>query len=255
MTSVVNYTVTQGIPWERLIIVRDRRTHRIRRPIEAWARIKTNGSTVATITCNITSEGGIMLSLTKEETKDLPVGVLDYDVMATVSKKQSLVYGSLTTYPGVDTGETITQPVAKGTLTVSALNTVTSLEQEEQVELRFKKSQDFRVSYSWKDNAGDLVSIKDAYMQAKDSSGTTVLDIRWFSSIPSEGTVVALPGIQRGYLAPLEGVTMELHISDTNTVAAGTYSYDIFVQETSDDWTFFTGGTLVVEPVVSTRPA
>jgi len=255
MTSVVNYTVTQGIPWERLIIVRDRRTHRIRRPIEAWARIKTNGATVATITCNITSEGGIMLSLTKEETKDLPVGVLDYDVMATVSKKQSLVYGSLTTYPGVDTGETITQPVAKGTLTVSALNTVTSLEQEEQVELRFKKSQDFRVSYSWKDKAGDLVSIKDAYMQAKDSSGTTVLDIRWFSSIPSEGTVVALPGIQRGYLAPLEGVTMELHISDTNTVAAGTYSYDIFVQETSDDWTFFTGGTLVVEPVVSTRPA
>jgi hypothetical protein len=255
MTSTVKYTATQGIPWERLLIVRDRRTRRIIRPIEAWSRIKTNGYTVATINCEITSEGGILLSLTKEQTQDLPTGELQFDVIAKTYKRQSLVYGSLTTYPGRLTGEVITQPVAKGTINVSALNTITSMEQEEQVEIRFKKGQDYRSSYSWKDEAGVVVTVKDAYMQAKNGDGSLALDIRWFVTAPEEGTVIALPGIQRGYLAPFEGGTLELHISDTNTIQPGTYTYDIFVQEQSDDWTFLSGGTLIVEAVVSTRPS
>lgn len=255
MTSTVKYTATQGIPWERLLIVRDRRTRRIIRPIEAWARIKTNGYTVAPITCEVTSEGGILLSLTKEQTQDLPVGELTFDVIAKTYKRQSLVYGSLTTYPGRLTGEIITQPVARGTITVSALNTVTSLEQEEQVEIRFKKGQDYRSSYAWKDEEGTVLTVKNGYMQAKNTAGTVVLDIRWFSSTPSEATVLALPGIQRGYIAPFEGATFELHVSDTNSIAPGVYRYDIFVQELSDDWTFMSGGTMVVEEVVSTRPS
>jgi hypothetical protein len=91
-------------------------------------------------------------------------------------------------------------------------------------------------------------------MQAKNGDGSVALDIRWYSVTPAEEDIVALPGNQRGYLAPLEGVTMELHISDTNTIPAGVYRYDIFVQELSDDWTPFTGGTLVVEQSVSEKP-
>jgi hypothetical protein len=255
MTSYVKYTATQGIDWDRLVVVKDRRTRRVIRPIECWARIKTGDMTVAPIRTLVTSEGAILLSLTAEETKSLPVGELEFDVIAKHSKRQSLAYGSLTTYPGVFEGATITRPVASGIIKVEPLDTVTSLEQETQVEIRFKKGEDYRITYSWKDHDGDLVPIKDAYMQAKNGDGSTALDIRWFADTPNEDTVVALPGIQRGYLAPLAGVTMELHISDANTIAPGTYRYDIFVQELSDDWTPFTAGTLIVEQSVSTRPS
>ncbi len=254
MTDFVPYRVTQGIPWERLIVVRDQRTHRIIRPVNCWARIKTGELTVASITTFVTSEGAILLSLTAEETKALPVGDLAFDVIAEHAKRQSLVYGSLTTYPGRITGETITRPVAKGIIKVSALDTVTSLEQETQVEIRFKTGEDYRITYSWRDSEGNVVNVKDAYMQAKNGDGSVALDIRWYPVTPAEEVIVALPGNQRGYLAPLEGVTMELHISDTNTIPAGVYRYDIFVQELSDDWTPFTGGTLVVEQSVSEKP-
>lgn len=122
------------------------------------------------------------------------------------------------------------------------------------MEIRFKTGEDYRSTYKWCDPQGDLIPIKDAYMQAKDSAGNVVLDIRWFPITPPEEQILALPGNQRGYLAPFEDVTMELHISDANTVPSGVYRYDIFVQELSDDWTPFTAGALVVEQSVSEKP-
>jgi hypothetical protein len=92
-------------------------------------------------------------------------------------------------------------------------------------------------------------------MQAKTSTGTTVVDLRWYASTPSEATVIALtPASKRGYLAPATGATLELHISNTNNVAAGSYSYDLFVQDLSGDWDCIVSGTLVVEAAVSAPP-
>ena len=92
-------------------------------------------------------------------------------------------------------------------------------------------------------------------MQAKDSAGTTVLDIRWYATVPSEATVIALtPANKRGYLAPSTGATLELHISNKNDIATGSYTYDIFVQDTSGDWDQLVKGTFVVETATSTEP-
>jgi hypothetical protein len=91
-------------------------------------------------------------------------------------------------------------------------------------------------------------------MQAKNGSGTTMVDLRWFSSVPSEATIAALPASRRGYLAPAAGATLELHISDTNTVAAGSYSFDLFVQDSAGDWDCLASGTLVVEASISAPP-
>lgn len=254
MPSYASYNATQGIPFERLVIVRNRRTHRVVRPIECWGRIKTGDISVAPLTTEITAEGGILISLTAEQTKDLPVGDLEFDVMAKTYKRQSLVYGSLTTYGPLASGETITQPVIKGIIKVSALDTVTSLEEDSQVEIRFKKGTDFRSVYSWTDSDGSLVSVQNAILQAKNAIGTLVLTINWFASTPSEATIVALPATQRGYLAPFANATMELHISDSNTIAVGTYRYDILVQEQDSDWKPLVAGNLVVEESISTRP-
>lgn len=92
----VNYSITRGLPWERLIIVKDRRTHRLLKPTEARSFIQTTGLAKKEITVEITSEQGIMLSLSGEETQDLPLGELVYDVFATINDIQ--------------------RPVAKGTI-------------------------------------------------------------------------------------------------------------------------------------------
>jgi hypothetical protein len=257
MTDFVPYRVTQGIPWERLIVVRDRRTHRIVRPENAWARVKLNESTSTIIDVEITSEGALMLTLTADETKSLPVGDLEFDVVGRTYKRQSLVYGSLTTYPGRLTGELITQPLARGVLKVSALNTITSLNEEEVrmqqvLNIVFKKGADVRRYYTWQEN-GTVLQVQNARMQARNNNGDLVLDLKWFSEVPSESTVIALPGIERGYLAPAEEATLELHISDTNSITPGTYHYDIFVQRINEDWTYWMGGDLVVEEAVTLR--
>lgn len=236
MHRYVNYSLTRGLPWERLVIVKDNATHRVLKPTDASAYIKTGETTKVELTTEITKENGIMLSLTAEETQDLPIGDLVYDVLATIGGIQ--------------------RPVSRGTITVTALDTVTPLEEAQAMELRYKQRTDFRRTFTWKDEQGDVVTVTDAYMQAKDSDGNTVLDLRWFASVPAENTIVALPADQRGYIAPALGGTLEVHISNANTVAAGTYSYDIFVQNSvSGDWDVMVSGSLVVESSISTPPA
>jgi hypothetical protein len=94
-------------------------------------------------------------------------------------------------------------------------------------------------------------------MQAKNASGTVVLDLRWYASKPSDSTVVALsPANKRGYLIAGESAdtTLDMHISDTNDVAAGTYTYDLFVQDSAGDWDVLAAGNLVVEAATSSNP-
>lgn len=234
MLRTVNYTLTRGLPWERLLIVKERRTRYLLRPTDARAYIRTGTLTVAEITVTITKEQGILLSLTAEETQDLPLGDLSYDVLATIDGVQ--------------------RPIAEGTINVSALNTITPLEDVLAMEIRFKKYTDFRQAYTWKDDDGDVIVVTDAFMQAKDGNGTKVVDLRWFASIPPENTIITQPGAQRGYIAPKSGYTLEIHISNENTVPAGSYPYDLFVKDTAGDWSCISQGTLVVEPSTSAPP-
>lgn len=230
----LNYTLIRGLPWERLIIIKNKYTHHLQNPTDARSYVKTGDLTIFELTASITTEKGINLSLTAEETQDLPLGDLSYDVIATINGIQ--------------------MPVSKGTITVSALDNITPLEDTDAMELRFKQHTDYRRTFTWKDAAGDVLAIQSAFMQAKNSSGTTMVDLRWFSTVPSEATIIALPAPRRGYLAPAAGGTLEMHVSDQNTVAAGAYSYDLFVQDSAGDWDCLASGTLVVEPSVSAPP-
>jgi hypothetical protein len=233
--KTVNYNAVRGLPFERLLIVKDRRTHRLFKPTDARAYIKTGDLTVAEITCTITTERGIYLALTGEETQDLPLGDLQYDVLATVNDVQ--------------------QKITQGTITVSALDNITPLEDALAMEIRFKKYTDFRQAYTWKDSEGSVLAVTDAFMQAKNAAGTTVIDLRWFSTIPSEDTILALPDAKRrGYIAPKAGYTLELHISDTNSVPAGSYSFDLFVKDSAGDWSSISQGQVVVEASTSVPP-
>lgn len=235
MVRTVNYTLVRGLPWERLIIVKDKRTHRLQRPTDARAYVRTGSITVAELTTTLTSENGIALSLTAEETQDLPLGDLFYDVLATINGVQ--------------------QPVSQGTISVAALNNITPLEDSDAMEIRYKQYTDYRRTFTWKDADGVVIAVQSAFMQAKTTTGTTVVDLRWYATKPSEATVIGLtPASKRGYLAPATGATLELHISNTNNVASGVYSYDIFVQDSAGDWDCLTSGTLIVEPAVSVPP-
>jgi hypothetical protein len=235
MTSHVNYNIERGLPWERLILVKNKYNRRIMKPTDSRAFIQTGTTTKFEITTSITKEGGILLELTAEETRDLPEGELFYDVLATISDIQ--------------------RPVSKGIITVSNLDNITPLEDTDAMEIRYKQRTDYRRTFTWKDVNGAVLNIQSAFMQAKTSTGTTVVDLRWYSATPSEATVIALtPANKRGYLAPATGATLELHISNTNTVAAGSYSYDLFVQDLAGDWDCIVSGTLVVEEAISAPP-
>jgi hypothetical protein len=234
-TTTVNYALTQGQPWNRLIIIKNRYNHSLLRPENPRAFIKTGTLSKFEITASITTENGILLSLTDEETRDLPVGDLAYDVVATIKDVQ--------------------RTLSSGTITVYANDSITPLEDSDAMEIRYKQYTDYRRTFTWKDADGVVISVQSAFMQAKSSTGTTVVDLRWYATKPTESTVIALtPASKRGYLAPATGATLELHISNTNNVPAGSYSFDIFVQDSAGDWDCLSSGTFVVEPAVSAPP-
>lgn len=233
MVGSISYKMTRGLLWDRLVIIKNRRTRRVIRPEQARAMIDLS-FTKKSIPCEITKEGGIYLRLDPEETLDIPVGTYNFDVAAPIRDYW--------------------QTVCKGTIEVSNPDNITPYQDGQQMEIRFKKGEDYRNTFSWYDDDGDLMLVTDAYMQAKDSTGATVIDLRWYATAPSEATIEGLTGNRRGYLSPFSGETMELHISNTNTVAAGTYTFDLFVQKTDGDWKFLSGGSVVVEASVSTRP-
>jgi hypothetical protein len=46
-----------------------------------------------------------------------------------------------------------------------------------------------------------------------------------------------------------------MHVSDKNTIAAGSYNFDLFVQDSVGDWDCLASGTVVVEAAISAPPA
>jgi|TARA_Y100000310_G_scaffold6557_1_gene7363 hypothetical protein len=241
MVWYVNYDIIRGLPWERLVIIKDRRSHRVVTPSTARAYIQTSTTSVLEVTTEITGENGVQLSLTAAQTKDLPTGELAYDVFATCK-----LYGA-----------DVEKQVSKGLVNVSTTDRITPEEDSKALELRYIQKTDFYRTFTWKDSDAEVQTVAGAYMQAKTSAGVTVLDLRWYASKPSEATVIALsPANTRGYLIAGEtaGTTLDLHISDKNDVAAGTYSYDLFVQDSSGDWDVLAAGSLVVEAATSSNP-
>jgi len=242
MVWYVNYDITRGLPWERLVVVKDRRSRRVVAPSTPRAFIQTGTTSVMEITASVTGENAIKLSLTSDQTKDLPVGELAYDVFATCEFA----------------GTTAEKQVSKGLVNVTSTSRVTPEEDSRALELRYYQKTDFRRTFTWKDASGNVQTVTDAYMQAKDSSDNVVLDLRWYSSVPNESTIIAISdGKQRGYLAPsaTTGATLDMHISDANTIAAGSYTFDLFVKDSVGDWDVLAAGSLVVEAAVSSPPS
>lgn len=233
MGDHVAYKMTRGELWDRLVIIKDRRTHRVMSITQARCMVDL-GFTKKSIPVEITTEGGIYLRVEPSETLDYPIGSYSFDIVAPIRDYWKVV--------------------ARGTIAVSNMDNITPLEDGQQMEIRFKKGEDYRNTFAWYDSAGALITVTNAYMQAKNTAGTTVLDLRWFATAPNETAIAALTANQRGYLSPYTGQTLELHISELNSIPAGTYDFDLFVQQSSGDWTFLSGGTIVVESSISTRP-
>ena len=241
MVWYVNYDIIRGLPWERLILVKDRRSHRVVTPSAARAYIKTGTNSLLEVATEVTGENGIQLSLTAAQTTDLPAGELAYDVWATCR-----LYGA-----------DVEKQVSKGLVNVSTVDRITPEEDSKALELRYTQKTDFYRTFTWKDSDAVVQTVDGAYMQAKTAAGATVLDLRWYSSNPAEGTVIVLsPANTRGYLIAGEATdtTLDMHISDANDVAAGTYSYDLFVRDSAGDWDMLAAGSLVVEAATSSNP-
>jgi hypothetical protein len=231
----INYTATQGIPFKRLLVLKSKRRHRrLMVPTEVKAQIQTTSTSKRKLTTEITGAGEILLTLTAAETAELPIGELQYDVLAKLND----------TY----------YRVSAGVITVEANNTVTDGNEAQSMELRMSQHEDFRKTFTWKDKNGVLQAVSNAYLQAVDSDETTTLDLRWYSTVPDEATIIALAGERRGYLAPKAGATLEMHISDKNTIPAGNHTFDLFVQDSAGDWERISSGTIVVDASVATNP-
>lgn len=240
MPTTIQYQVIRGLPWKRHICVKSKLTHYRVNITNPSAYIAISTTNKKQIQAEVTTEGIIKLSLDTDETNDLPIGSLSYDVWADVS---------------IGINESVYQPVAKGIITVSSYDNVTPLEDTDEMEIRYKQRTDYRRVFTWKDEEGDVLVVQDAYLQAKNSAGTTVLDLRWYSTTPSEATVIALTANRRGYLAPSTDATLEMHISNSNPIDAGSYDFDLFVQDSNNDWECLAQGTIVVESSISSPQA
>jgi hypothetical protein len=114
----INYTVNRGEAWERLLIPKDRRTRRKRVPVKAAATVKI-GDTKYVIPSEITPEGGLLLTMTPQNTEWLEDGEYSWDCVATVSRSALLTSTPLS--------ETV---VVYGTLYVSTYDNLTPMESD-----------------------------------------------------------------------------------------------------------------------------
>lgn len=120
--ATLNYTIDRGETWERLVIIKDRRTRRKRVPVEAMASLRiVSGPKLGAwvIPTTITSEGGVSLDLTSGNTEWLDVGVYLWDMVVTISRS-----ALLTSTPLVET------QVVRGTLTVISYDNITPMDSD-----------------------------------------------------------------------------------------------------------------------------
>ena len=118
--TTLNYTIHRGETWERLVIIKDRRTRRKRVPTTAAASLRSVSTLgVATkhvIPVTITSEGGVLMSMSTGNTEWLAVGDYPWDMVVTVSRS-----ALLTSTPLVET------LLVRGTLSVLSYDNITPM--------------------------------------------------------------------------------------------------------------------------------
>lgn len=86
----VDYVLVRGEIWQRLIVIKDRRTHRKRVPQSCAATIKV-GTTKYVIPTEVTSEGAVLLKMSANNTEWLAEGTYEWDLVATVSRSALLL--------------------------------------------------------------------------------------------------------------------------------------------------------------------
>ena len=213
-------------------MVKDRRTRRTRKVTSARATMQLQGTTTQySIPTEISWEGGVSLKLSYYDSLVLTAGAWDFDVVAD--------------FRGYD------EPVARGTIEVTGLAPITSLESGTDMHIYYYTDTDYRKAFTWQDTDGTTLEVIDARLQAKDDQNAVVLDLKYFATPPNESAIALLPGLERGYLSPLAGASLEMHISDQNTIAAGDYTFDLLAQEAGGDWGRLAEGTLTVQAVIT----
>jgi len=233
----LSYDLTIGEDWERLVVIKDTRTHRIRKVSTASATLKGPGGLVFPLTTAISFEGGITISLTALQTYNLAPGTYTFDVV-------SNPWGS-------------SQTVAQGTVEVTAIDRITPLEGSPVMTLIVDQYTDFRRSFAWQSADATVMEILDARMVAKDNLGAVVLDIGFFEVAPNELSIGLLDPEKRGYITPIDpadGASFELHISDQIVLAPGQYTYDIMAMDAGGDWGKVVEGSLIME-ATNTNPS
>jgi hypothetical protein len=236
----LTYTLDPGRQWQRLIVVKDKRTRRPHRLTSARALMQLDGSTTETyeIPITVSYEGGAMMCIPYEDTLELTAGTWNFDLVVD--------------YRGVN------EPVVKGTIEVLPLTNITPLEGGYDMLITHREGTDFRQRYTWNDADEDILVVSDARLQAVDDQAATVLDLKFFSlgNAPDEAAIALLPDIERGYLSPQTGISLELHISEQNGIAPGDYTFDLKVQESvSGDWSVLSYGTLRVLDTITDQTA
>lgn len=88
MRKTVNFSLERGEVWERLIMIKDRRTRRVRKPVQVAASIMIN-NVAYYLPSAITAEGGVLLALSPEQTKWLTDGSYAWDGVATISRSMA----------------------------------------------------------------------------------------------------------------------------------------------------------------------
>lgn len=111
----VNYTIYRGEDWKRLFIVKDRRTRRKRVPTAVAATVLID-TIKYVLPTTVTTEGGVLLALSPNNTEWMVDGTYSWDSVATVSASPLLTSTPLE--------ETV---VVHGTLTVKTYDNLTPM--------------------------------------------------------------------------------------------------------------------------------
>ena len=228
MYTLPDWTLPPGQPWERLVMIKDKRTRRPQKLTEARAimRLVSNPSVTYDIPITISFEGGASMCIPYQDTLELDAGTWEWDLVVD--------------YRGYN------EPVAQGKIEVLALDNITPLEGGPDMYITHYQYTDYRKTFTWCGEDDTKLTVTDARLQARDSNSTVVLDLKFFATAPDEVTIGALPAEERGYLTPDPDTSLEMHISDQNPIAAGTYTFDLLAQESAGDWSRLGQGTLEV---------
>lgn len=103
--------------------------------------------------------------------------------------------------------------------------------------IKLRAATDFNRVYTFVNADGATLEISDASFSAWDSSDNVVLSLPFSETPPDEAAIALLDPDKRGYLSPIVGASLELHVSDMAVIPVGTYSYELMVSQTDADYT------------------